>query len=115
MLLIVAALVALAGVALFIDKAPAVLDFALNPQARLLDAPGILQSLMMMVLGAALTIAGLIGIWWALWPSTGQRPGSRPLRSAGRRQKKHQGDHNDTGLWLDTGSADDQETGIRLF
>jgi hypothetical protein len=114
-LVAVAALTALGGAALFSLTVPAILAFALDPQARLLDAPDILQSLLLMVLGAALAVAGLIGTWWALWPFSGRSPSSRQRRSTGRQQKSHHGDSLDAGLWLDTGNVDEQETGIRLL
>jgi hypothetical protein len=114
-ILAVAALIAVWGVAVFVLTAPAILAFALDPRAHLLDAPDILQSLLLMVLGASLTIAGLIGIWWALWPSSGRPLDYGQNRGTRRRGRKAQENPLDAGLWLDTGNVDEQETGIRLL
>jgi hypothetical protein len=114
-LIVVAALIIVGGVTLFFLSAPTILAFSLDPQARLLDAPDIFPNLLLMVLGAALTIAGLAGIWWALWPSGERSPASQRQRALGRRRQEPRSDLLDAGLWLDTGNVEEQETGIRLL
>ena len=114
-ILAVAVLILFGGVAVFGLTAPTILSFALDPQAHLLDAPDILQSLLLMVLGASLAIAGLIGIWWALWPTKGRPPNLGQDRGTDRRGKKPQEDPVGAGLWLDTGNVDEQDSGIRLL
>lgn len=114
-LIIVALLVTIGGMTLFFLTAPTILSFSLDPQAHLLGAPDILRNLLLMVLGAALIIAGLAGVWWMLGTSSERPPALRQRRSDGSRRQEPQSDHLDAGLWLDTGAVDEQKTGIRLF
>jgi hypothetical protein len=112
---VIAIIVIVGGLTLFFLNAPVVVDFALDPQARPLDAPAILQNLLLMTLGGALTVAGLVGIWWALGSSNGRPATSQQQPGVGHHQQQSMVDLLDDGIWLDTSHSDGHASGIRLL
>ena len=113
--MVVMAIIIVGGLTLLFLNAPVVLDFALDPQAGLLDASKVLQNLLLMALGAALTIAGLGMIWSALGSSNERSRSARQQPGGGRHQQQSMTDLLDDGVWLDTSHGDGQESGIRLL
>jgi hypothetical protein len=117
LLVIVGLITIVGGAALALPNISFFIQFVQDPAANILYTPYLLRKLAILVVGLGMTAGGIVGILWAIVPSTkGAFPADALDAGADRYQSVD--DLVDVGVWLDTTSGASRRgrrRGIRLF